>query len=480
MFHSIIFSAVRPQQSNLPVERVAGPHRIATYLRSQGWDVEVIDYLNFWSFEEIKELLKSRINSNTKFVGIGLFNSNWQETYSRVFKWIKKNYPSVLTIVGGNSSIYDELSYHDYAITGFAENALTALFSNNSKISKSTKIINGNIDHPSFPMQDLSIRYEKRDLIKETEWTVLELSRGCKFKCSFCNFPILGVKGDYTASAKIFEKNLKYNFDEFGIKNYYIADETFNDRTEKIIKFADVVEQLPFLPYFSGYIRADLLVSRQADREHLLRMNFLGQYYGIETLNKDSGKSIGKGMDPEKLWNGLLDSKSYFQKHSNYYRGLVSLIIGLPHETVDTWKNTWKKVKQDWAGQAVSLYPLFIPKENSLALPSTLTTSFKKYNYVDIETEDNKHMFYPIFERYVAHPEQLMFWKNDDMNFLFAEMLLQQAYMDFNLFRTNPYNLSFYQDRKFDEIFSVGINDTNFYNYIKKIEEYKHYKLSNS
>ena len=71
-------------------------------------------------------------------------------------------------------------------------------------------------------------------------------------------------------------------------------------RVEKITKFADVVEKLDFVPWFSAYIRADLLIARPRDREELLRMNLTGHYYGIETFNRESGKIIGKGYDTEK------------------------------------------------------------------------------------------------------------------------------------------------------------------------------------
>ena len=49
--------------------RGPGAHRIASELRSNGWDIEVIDFLLFWSFDELTQLLRSRINDDTKFIG---------------------------------------------------------------------------------------------------------------------------------------------------------------------------------------------------------------------------------------------------------------------------------------------------------------------------------------------------------------------------------------------------------------------------
>ena len=38
------------------VKRSAGGHRIATYLREQGWDIEVLDFWPAWPREERLEL----------------------------------------------------------------------------------------------------------------------------------------------------------------------------------------------------------------------------------------------------------------------------------------------------------------------------------------------------------------------------------------------------------------------------------------
>ena len=63
-----------------------------------------------------------------------------------------------------------------------------------------------------------------------------------------------------------------------------IADETFNDRLDKIRKFADVVESLNFQPWFSAFIRGDLLISQRNTWNELVRMNVMGHSMGLETL----------------------------------------------------------------------------------------------------------------------------------------------------------------------------------------------------
>ena len=50
--------------------RSHGAHKIASFLREQGADVEAIDYAYSWRLEELKDLWKSRYHSKTFFLCI--------------------------------------------------------------------------------------------------------------------------------------------------------------------------------------------------------------------------------------------------------------------------------------------------------------------------------------------------------------------------------------------------------------------------
>ena len=55
------------------IKRSAGAHRIATHLRTLGWDIEVIDFWPAWSREQLLELMEKRVDHNTVFLGISMF-----------------------------------------------------------------------------------------------------------------------------------------------------------------------------------------------------------------------------------------------------------------------------------------------------------------------------------------------------------------------------------------------------------------------
>jgi hypothetical protein len=380
------------------LRRPAGPHRIATILRNEGWDVEVLDFANAWKLEELQELARSRITDKTLFIGFSIMFDMWSCSVMEDFsKWLKTAYPNIKQVIGGQWPPIHNTSQIDYFITGYGETAIlelcksltgngNRLFFDPKYFGTGKKVITANTSYPSFPMKSLMIKYEDRDFIQPSEWLTIEISRGCKFSCPYCTYPILGVKGDYSRDADDFRLQLQDAYDRFGVTNYFAADETFNDRSEKIVKFADAVEGLPFKPWFSGFIRADLLVSRPQDWEHIARLGFLGQFYGVETFNHESAKVIKKGMHPDRLKAGLLEARQYFKNTDRkLYRGLIALVLGLPHETKDTIASGFEWLENNWQGEAVTVTGLEIPIDATKDVLSQWSLDWKDYGYEDLD-----------------------------------------------------------------------------------------------
>ena len=389
----------RPQDlsgiSYSSVHRSAGSHRIASFLRQHGLDIEVIDFAPSWKFEEFKELIRSRMTPTMKFVGLGaVFNMN-TETLYRSFAWLKQTYPDVLLVTGSTDFYNLHFIPVDYMVVGYGELAILEILNGTAKYTEEIIDKNGNKrrtvhalkEYPAYPMRNLSIDYEKRDFLQPFESVTMETSRGCRFKCSFCTYSILGVKDDHTRCSDDFRDNLMRNYDNYGIHRYSISDETFNDHSEKIIKYADAVETLPFKPNFGGYIRADLLHTRPQDIEHLARMQFNGQFYGVESFHRPSAAAIGKGMDPAKIQQAILDTKDYFMKHNGYYKGTISLIVGLPHETEETLNETLRWCKENWKTNHLAVTPLIIASDHNNVKQSTLSATYEKQGYSLIDME---------------------------------------------------------------------------------------------
>lgn len=450
MFKCILFNVASGTNST-GNGRSVGVYRIATYLREHNWDVEVIDFASEWSLSELQQLCKSRIDSATKFLGFSHMYSVWSDILESFTQWMKNEYPEIILISGSGIAPQFKANYIDYYIQGFGENAiielLQYLFSNGLRPrfsihrANNRPIIAANEQYPSFPLKSLKILYEKRDYLESHEWLGIEFSRGCKFSCDFCNFPVLGVRGDYTRDADDFEYQMRDAYDRYGITNYLVADETFNDRTEKITKFADAVQKLNFEPWFTGFIRPDLLVKHVKQREELLRMHFLGHHYGIESFNYDAVKSVGKGTHPDKIKQGILEVKKYFESHgSNRYRTLLTFIIGLPGESAASWDDTTEWLIDNWQGQSFTPFVLEIPL-GELNRKSKMSLDYEKYGFREYKGVTKELQY-----KQARVSNEVLIWENDNLDYykaydIFNRMISIRNSNQYN-FKIAPWDLA--------------------------------------
>jgi radical SAM superfamily enzyme YgiQ (UPF0313 family) len=418
---AIIFTGY---EKSCGLERVGGAYRIATTLRREGWDIEVIDFFYHWNLDQLKELIKIRHQAGQlSWVG---FSATWinyssapiQKMLIDLLRHIKENYPEIITLAGGQNPsidfpIYDDI---DYIIGGFGEHAVSAVlkykFSNGPHFKGVPRskgwYIDANTFYPAWPMSDLSIEYESRDFIYPNETLSTETSRGCKFACTFCNFPVLGVKEDTTRDLEGFYTELQRNYDLYGVTNYQVADETLNDRDEKLAKIGNVVKRLSFEPNFSAFIRGDILFSRPQQKELLAEAGVWAHYFGIETFNHDTGKSIGKGMHPDKIKAGLLDTRDYFLSTIKKYRGTVSLVYGLPKETKESIASALDWLCTNWSDQNVIAFPYNI---NLTGKKSTIDENYEKYGYSIMKQEKRE-----LYNRHNFFSNDLTIWENEHMN----------------------------------------------------------------
>lgn len=427
--YGIIFTGF--SKDNPSVGRSTGGYRIATYLRKLGWDVEVIDYLSFWSIDKLKTLIESRNKKQTiKWVGISITWNLYSPAVSGLINFLKKHYPDIIIIVGGNQNFNINLNC-DYYVYGFGEKAADAIlkyeFGNGKKPSGSPHYngwaINALHFYPAWPMEDYSIEYEDRDFLVENDVLTLELSRGCKFNCKFCEFPVLGVKDDTSVPEETMYRDIKKAYDQYGIKNYVIADETINERDSKIHKLANAVTRAGFEPNFTGFIRLDLLNSNKHQLELLTEARIWGHFYGIETFNHRTGKIIGKGLHPDKNKQLLIDVKKYMLDNLGYYRGTASFIAGLPYETKNNLKDTHTWLKNNWSDQHWHFWPLTIPRTVNYRL-SAFGEDLSKFGYRELTEEELQICKKTYEETYNGFStKSQVHWKSDEGDyFQFSEI----------------------------------------------------------
>lgn len=378
-------------------DRGQGAYRIATHLRNSGQSVEVVDFFPFWSDSDLRKLIT--IRHNTKPIDWIGFSFTWfmpiSERVNDVINALKQFIPDVKIIIGGNFKSIPVLDNADYFINGFAERAIVELLGylegKNKKpfgrpvLNKSWHIDALNF-YPAWNLEDYNIEFLKNDYITEHTTCGIEFARGCRFKCKFCEFPVLGVKDDVSLSEETIYRQLQSTYDKWGITSYITADETLNDREEKLIKIRNAVKRLSFTPTFSGFVRVDLLHSHPHWIEIMAESRIIGQYYGIETFNHETGKIIGKGLDPELVKDALLKTKEYFYSNNIPYRGTISMIAGLPKESMDSLSNSIKWLEKNWNDQSTIWFPLHISRSDNLKL-NAFGEDFSKYGYSEMPSD---------------------------------------------------------------------------------------------
>ena len=397
MNHGIIMGGVVDYYYD-SIKRAPGAHKIATHLRREGWDIEVLDFVQSWTIEELQEFSRQRVNKKTKFLGLSATFSIRFKILFEFVRWFKEEYPDIL-IIGGSQAFHNcEGLPLDYMVHGYGELAMSAILSGDVKYT-SHKWLNGHNfkrvdathDYMAARMKNLSTHYEERDYIQPQEVLTVEFGRGCIFNCHFCTLTYRNIKDDHSRAEDNLYTELLENYEKWGTTNYSISDETVNDYTSKIERFASAIKKLPFRPNMAGYIRGDLLVHKHKDWQAIEDIGLNTQFYGIESFHRPSARAVGKGMETGKLQDGLLEYKDYM-KSKGHFQAHLSLIAGLPHETLDSLRETKAWIQKNWIGQSTQIMPLWIPDQvRQYEEQSRFAMNPAKYGFTKTTMAESNH-----------------------------------------------------------------------------------------
>lgn len=422
--------------SGMFYQRAMGAYQIAHFLRSHGYTVQVVDFTDNFTEEELLRASEKFITTDTLAIGLSTtfytvnevnskfihndknkFDVEFPNNVLTVIEHSKKKYPNVKVVIGGaKSEAGKALPYVDAVIHGYAEdkflNYLNSLPFNKKRKKQVTFNLAAASDVPyvevrddpivkEFSIEQLDHRFLPNDIILPNETLPLEISRGCIFKCSFCAFPLNGKsKLDYIRDPELIKEELIYNYENFGTTNYYLSDDTFNDSTEKVEKIHKAITSLPFKINFTTYLRLDLLYAHKEQIGMMKEMGLASPFFGVESLNQKSASTIGKGMNTERAKDFLLEL--YHDHWKEEIPITCSFIVGLPYETKETIHSTYNWVKNSPINSI--FFPLNLTSKTYYK--SEFNTNYEKYGYRLDSTSD--------------------YWENDHFNYDEATLLAEQ------------------------------------------------------
>ena len=177
------------------------------------------------------------------------------------------------------------------------------------------------------------------DMIMQGESLSTEIAAGCIFSCQFCNYAALGKKKtEYMRTYESLERELISNYEKYKTTMYLLSDNIMNDYDEKLKYLIKIREKTGIDIRWTGYVRLDTIKNKQ-QAQLLLDSGIAGATFGIESLKKEAGPSIGKMTDKDRLL-----------KSFDIFRGVIgdnvittgSFIAGLPTETPDDLIKTYQ------------------------------------------------------------------------------------------------------------------------------------------
>lgn len=390
MKHCIIFN------DNQEIKRrTSGAYRFANLLESRGWVCTVVDWWSSWSERELEQYLDLIVDQDTVMFAISYTWSEPIQTHNFVAK-LKQRYPGRKFIAGGQQFFQHDIGV-DASLYGYSELAVDdtlAWLFDGADLPKgavqppelgNSILVDCNKNYAAYGLREYSIHYRPDDFLQPFELLTVELSRGCKFKCKYCNYAFLGIREDTSTQKEVLRKEFEENYRRWGITNYIIADDTFNDRTSKLEMLAEIVESLDFEMNFASFIRIDLVAANPKQMELLSRARVWNHFYGVETFHPGAGKAVGKGMAPDRIKQALLDMRSHMQQTLGLYRGTLGMIAGLPGETPESWQESELWLRENFADQSWEWWPLEISTEQNVGTISDFSRDWAKHGYSELE-----------------------------------------------------------------------------------------------
>ena len=427
--------------SDFVFQRAIGAYQIAHYLRKNNFSVQVVDFTDYFSNEELVQVINKFVTKSTLAFGISttfyrqdskhFVNNNddkfalksLPENINFAIGYLKKNFPHIKIVMGGSKANDSFLGVADKVIKGYGEIEFLSYL---KTLKQKNSIKNFYKPNEVFNIETLDHKFMLQDCILDNETLPIEISRGCIFKCKFCAFPLNGKsKFDYLRDPYLLKEELIYNYENFKTTNYYFCDDTFNDTTLKLEKIHKVITELDFKINFTTYLRLDLLYAHKEQIKLLYEMGLASGFFGIESLNQKSASAVGKGMNVEKTKEFLLDL--YYNYWNSNIPITCSFIVGLPYETYDTIKETYDWIKETPLNSM--FFPLAIT--NKSYFKSEFDRNYSEYGYIldmDSEKWTNDHF---TFDGALELAEQFnteLMRKNDYPSSWFLMTLLSHGY----------------------------------------------------
>ncbi|MFH0906926.1 MAG: radical SAM protein [bacterium] len=338
---------------------------IASALKEKNHQVEIIDCDTENNYvEKIKNSLKY-FNPDV----VGFYSMTWTYRQSKnIAREIKKINPQIKIIIGGPQvTTFPKFSIDchefDFGVIGEGEITSQKLFEALEKnnpvdqikglvFKKNSEIIINpkrelikDLDSIPFPARKLLLMNKYFDIFtKKKKFATLIASRGCPFKCVFCDRDNRMGRQWRVRSPENIIKEIKLIQKQYNIDEFMFFDDNLTSNKEWIYQLCKLIEKNNLKIIWECRTRVDLV-----DKNLLETMKKAGCYrirFGFESGNNEILKIIQKGITVEQSLLCAKICKHVGMEMFGYF------MMGSPYETEETLKQTLDlalKINPDFA-----------------------------------------------------------------------------------------------------------------------------------
>jgi radical SAM superfamily enzyme YgiQ (UPF0313 family) len=312
-------------------------------------DIKIIDLdLVTWSFNTFCLKVKDYLPD---LVGIQCMSTNLESAY-RICRFVRESLNNTKIVLGGphfNSNPEEIFSYFniDFVVRGEGEKTFLELVqslrepshyknikslvfrdSYGSVVSNEYRELNDELDNLPFP--DYDDLYEGHPFYghpySETDRMVTMMtSRGCPFRCAFCDTPNIHGTKVRTRSVDNVLDEIKFLKKKYGVREFSFKDSNFHMSKKWVEEYAEKITQdYMNISFFANY-RAEVISDRLV--EPLKQAGCSLIFSGIESTDPFVKEMLGKNTSMEQM----LRADESFKKYN--IKRLYSFMFGSPGDT---------------------------------------------------------------------------------------------------------------------------------------------------
>ncbi len=242
--------------------------------------------------------------------------------------------------------------------------------------------------YPAYHLLPNLRKYRARS--RKTPFAPIFTSRGCPFRCTFCNANVFGKEFRARSPENVIGE-IDILVQKYGVKQIDIIDDNFSEDISRAEKIIDIIisRNYNIAINFQNGLRADRLT-----RELVHKMKLAGVYklgIGIESANAKIRNKIKKGLDLKDVENSIKWCRE---------EGIITIgffMLGFPDDTEETMQET--------IDFAIKLNPSLASFSLVVPLPGTeLYEQVKENNWFTQSIEDGSQTGYYADNFYYSTP----------------------------------------------------------------------------